>query len=291
MPTYKPYTDVSSLPTNSGGERTILEAHLDAAHGTIADVIEYLTQSVFSDGGVVVAGTVTNPEAAVVRVQGRLGVTSDCKTVLAVSDATVDLAAVATGTRCLIVIRAQAGATTDHTFTDPATGEVLVHTLLSRWGHLAAIEGDASNYPALPADCVPVVRVTKTGAASLSLDSVITTEPTTRYGGGGGDTSGLLPKLAEVNSHAGNHTLDAADSGAYVRITAAGTVTLPDGLATGFQCLIVNATDLFPVALAAETSLTLPAGFEAEIQNRRAVTVIHVGGNEWEVHGALVETP
>lgn len=107
--------------------------------------------------------------------------------------------------------------------------------------------------------------------------------------GGGGDTSGLLPKLATVNAYAGNRTLDGDDSGAYVRITAAGTVTLPDGLSTGFQCVIVNATDSDTVVLSAATTLTIPAGFEPEIQNRRAVTVIHVGSNVWEAHGALVE--
>lgn len=109
--------------------------------------------------------------------------------------------------------------------------------------------------------------------------------------GGGGDTSHLLPKLAAVNSYAGNRTLDTDDSGAYVRVTAAGTVTLPDGLAAGFQCVIVNATDAATVALTAATTLTIPAGFEPEIQNRRAVTVIHVGSNVWEAHGALAETP
>lgn len=108
--------------------------------------------------------------------------------------------------------------------------------------------------------------------------------------GGGGDTSHLLPKLATVNSYAGNRTLNPDDSGAYVRITAAGTVTLPNGLATGFQCVIVNATDAATVELAAATTLVLPVGFEPEIQNRRAVTLIHVGSNEWEVHGALVES-
>lgn len=104
----------------------------------------------------------------------------------------------------------------------------------------------------------------------------------------GGDSSGLLPKAAEVNSYAGNRTLGAEDSGAYVRITAAGTVTLPDGLATGFQCVIVNATAAATVELSAATALTIPSGFEPEIQNRRAVTVVHVGGNVWEAHGALV---
>lgn len=99
-----------------------------------------------------------------------------------------------------------------------------------------------------------------------------------------------LTKHATVNAYAGNRTLDTDDSGAYVRITAAGTVTLPDGLDTGFQCVVVNATDSATVDLTAATTLTIPAGFEPEVQNRRAVTVVHVGSNVWEVHGALVES-
>lgn len=99
-----------------------------------------------------------------------------------------------------------------------------------------------------------------------------------------------LGRHAIVNGYSGNRTLDNDDSGAYVRITAAGTVTLPDGLSTGFQCVIVNATDSATVFLSAETALTLPSGFDAEVQNRKAVTVIHVGSNVWEAHGALVES-
>jgi hypothetical protein len=94
---------------------------------------------------------------------------------------------------------------------------------------------------------------------------------------------------ATINSYAGNRTLDGDDAGAYLRITAAGTVTLPNGLDTGFQCSITNQTDAADVDLDATTTLVLPAGFTEFIENRRAVTVIHVGSNVWEVHGALVE--
>lgn len=97
--------------------------------------------------------------------------------------------------------------------------------------------------------------------------------------------------LATIQSYAGNRTLDGSNSGAYIRITAAGTVTLPDSMPTGFQAVIVNATNSDTVELDADTTLTLPAGFEPEVQNRRAVTVIHVGSDVWEAHGALVETP
>lgn len=180
MPTYPPYTRVQDLPANARGERTILEAHLDASHATIVDLVQFLIQALFASGGVAIPGTVTNPEDAIIRVQGRLGVSADARTVLAITDQSVDLADVATTTRCLVVIRAAAGATTDHTFTDATTGESITHSLISSWGRLAFIEGDASNYPALPDDCVPVAQITKTGAASLTIDSVITTPPTPR---------------------------------------------------------------------------------------------------------------
>lgn len=290
MATYKPFTEISTLPANANGDVTILEAHLDAAHNSIVDVIEYLAQAVWSSGGVVIPGTVTNPSDALVRVQGRLGVTADAKTVLAVGDQTVDLADVPTGTMCLVVIDAKAGASTTHNFVDATTGESITHSLLSAWGKLEVLEGDASNYPVLPPGCVPVAEVTKTGASSLTIDSVVTTPPTPRAGGGGGSDPTRVPKLADLRAYSANASLDAdLDLATYVRVTAAAILTLPDGFPTGWQCVIVNATDAATVELSAATTLILPTGFEPEIQNRRAVTVVHVGSNVWEAHGALVE--
>ena len=74
MPTYCPYTRVADLPANSRGETTVLEAHLDAAHATIVDLVQFLIQALWSAGGVVIPGTVTNPSNTVVRAQDRLGV-------------------------------------------------------------------------------------------------------------------------------------------------------------------------------------------------------------------------
>lgn len=99
---------------------------------------------------------------------------------------------------------------------------------------------------------------------------------------------GLLPKAADIQSYAGNRTLDASNLGNYIRITDAGTVTLPNSLATGFQCVIVNATDAATVAVSATGTLVSQPGYEDEILNRGAITVIHVGSNTWEMHGALV---
>lgn len=200
MATYKPFTEITSLPANSNGDVTILEAHLDSAHNTIADVLEYLTQAVWSSGGVVLPGSVTNPSAAQVRVQGRLGVTADARTLLAVSDQSVDLAEVPTGTRCLVVIQAKAGASTSHAFVDATTGESITHSLLSAWGKVEVIQGDSGNYPALPADCVPVAQVTKTGAATLSLDAVVSTEPTPRYADDGGGVQSFVVACSDETS-------------------------------------------------------------------------------------------
>lgn len=100
-----------------------------------------------------------------------------------------------------------------------------------------------------------------------------------------------VPKLADVRAYSANASLDDIDDlAAYVRVTDAATITLPDGFPTGWQCVLVNATSSDTVELTAATTLTLPTGFEPEIQNRRAVTVIHVGSDVWEAHGALVES-
>ncbi len=99
-----------------------------------------------------------------------------------------------------------------------------------------------------------------------------------------------LGLLSPPQNYSGNRTLDSGNSGRLLRFTDEATVTLPDGLAQGFQCVIVNATDSDVVDLDAETTLTLPPGFEPEVVNRRAVTLLHVGSNVWEAYGALEET-
>src|SRR5690606_17274558 len=144
--------------------RTILEEHLDRNHDTITDVLERLVLSLFTSGGVILAGTVTNPTDAEIRVQGRLGASKDARTLLAVADQAVDLGEVETDTKCLIVIRAQAGAFATSSFTDATTGEAMDHPLMTAWGRLAVLEGDDTDYPELPDDCIPVAEVTKTGA-------------------------------------------------------------------------------------------------------------------------------
>lgn len=93
-------------------------------------------------------------------------------------------------------------------------------------------------------------------------------------------------KLASFNSQAAPYTLQASDLDKIVRITATGTVTLPDGLDEGFACIIVNAS-AGVVALSATTTLNTDGGFTSIANQYQSVYVIHVGSNVWEAYGTL----
>jgi hypothetical protein len=179
MPTYTPYTPISSLPANSQGERTILTQHIDNNLSALADMIEGLLVAVFASGGVIIPGTVTNPSGATVRVQGRLAITEDGRGIVTVGDQSVSLEQVAVGTRCRVVITAAPGETTSHAFTDVDTQEALTHTMMRWLGRLEVREGDATNYPTIaPADAY-VARVTRT-SGGVTIDEIENPPPTPR---------------------------------------------------------------------------------------------------------------
>lgn len=93
-------------------------------------------------------------------------------------------------------------------------------------------------------------------------------------------------KLATFNSQPAPYTLQASDLDKVVRITTAGTVTLPDGLEEGFACIIVNAS-AGNVALSATTTLNTDAGLTNIAAQYQSAYAIHVGSNVWEAYGTL----
>jgi len=171
MPTYPPYTTVASQPANARGERTILAQHIDQNLSAVTDVIEGLLLSLYASGGVVVPGTVTNPTATLVRVQGRAGITEDARGVVMVGNQSIDLAAVPTGTRCRVVIRAATGEVISLPFTDADTGEAIMHTMMAHLGRLELRQGDATNYPSPGPGDARVARVTRT-AGGVTIDEI-----------------------------------------------------------------------------------------------------------------------
>jgi hypothetical protein len=97
-------------------------------------------------------------------------------------------------------------------------------------------------------------------------------------------TPPYVPLLALIKSVATNYELVAGDLGYLIRVTDVATITLPDGLATGFQCIIRRA-GAGAVTLAAATTMnsagtTIPAQHDA-------VSVVHIGSNVWDVYGVL----
>lgn len=179
MPTYRPYTQIGELPANSQGEITVLTQHLDRNFSTIADALEAMLLAIFSTGGVVVEGTVSNPEDAIVRVEGRVAITDDARAAVIVGEQEVDLDPIATDTKCRVVIRAAEGEVVETNFVDADTGEALTHAMMSYLGRLEIREGDATDYPAIgPADAY-VAKVTRT-AGGVTIDEVENPPPTPR---------------------------------------------------------------------------------------------------------------
>lgn len=292
MATHKPFTEISTLQGNANGDVTILEAHLDSAHNTIADVLEYLAQAIWSAGGVVLPGSVSNPSDAIVRVQNRLGVTADARTLLAVADQSVDLAGVATGTRCLVVIQAKAGASTSHNFVDATTGESLTHYLLSAWGKVEVIEGDNSNYPPLPSDCVPVADVTKTGPSSLTIDSVITTAPTPRAGGGGGatDFTDLDDAPSSYAGHGGKVVAVTVGEDGLEFVTPGGggssAVDIDAQTGTTYTLVLADAGKLVTLTNANPITLTVPTHASVAYPTGTVIALAQLGAGLVTVEGA-----
>lgn len=164
-----PFNEISTLPANSNGARTVLEEHLDINNGALAAFLEVLVQAAFARGGVVTPGVVT-ADAASVQVVGRAGITNDRTAALVCSDQTVDCSGVTDGNKARVYLEAAFGEFVQVNFTDADTSEALAHTLGVALGRLAVVEGDSSSYPALPPGSVPVARVTITGG-SVVIDA------------------------------------------------------------------------------------------------------------------------
>jgi hypothetical protein len=98
------------------------------------------------------------------------------------------------------------------------------------------------------------------------------------------ETLGALSKNAVLSAKTVAYELVAGDNGTAVRCSGTFTVTLPDGLDSGFQATIANIGS-GTITLVADTTLnaagtTLPNQWTACI-------VLNVGSDVWEAYGAL----
>lgn len=185
---------------------------------------------------------------------------------------------------------AQAGETYLLTYTGVATA--ISADLLNRW--ILATEETA--------DAVALLDIgTTVQAYSATLDALAGTTPgtvgvdlleaeTAADGRGALDVysedevDGLvaarLPRTAEIETKSANYELQATDAGKIIVFTATADLTIPSGLATGFQCVVavggahdVEVVEGAGVTLASKGALLSGGG--------AAMTLIHLGSESW----------
>lgn len=180
MPTYKPYTDISSLP-GSAGVRRIKEYHLDRHAEALANQLEHLARFLFSVGGVAEPGTVTLTGYDL-SVQDRLALTNDARAVVYIEDETLALPmSPPTGTKIrAIIVASQKMTDPPDSYTDPVTTDLVLQPMSIGLGALTYIVGDTVTYPAIPPGGAPVAQLTRT-AGGYTLDAIENTPPTFRY--------------------------------------------------------------------------------------------------------------
>jgi len=101
------------------------------------------------------------------------------------------------------------------------------------------------------------------------------------------DTATVAAKNAKFNNKSASYTLVAADNNKIIEVDTTSTITLPDGLDTGFQCVIVNTGSSQTITLSATTTLTSKDSNTTITSQYGAVTVYHAGSNVWRAFGDL----
>jgi len=90
-----------------------------------------------------------------------------------------------------------------------------------------------------------------------------------------------------ISSTSGSYSLVAGDIGSHIAVSATGTITLPDGLDTGFAAVIENTGAAATITLSATTTLNTKGSLTTITSQYGAVTVIHKGSNVWHAFGDL----
>ena len=163
---YPPYVDIGTLPRSSTNKIRAMTWHETRNAEAISFQLEALARVVFARGGLVLAGTQALT-ATDVQVQGYLGVTWDGYAAIFVLDQTVDISSLPAGKHLIVALAERV--TQTYSYTDPETSEVIQHEMSSGLGKLAVIEGDSSDYPAIPNGAAPVAYLDTTGSPVLTI--------------------------------------------------------------------------------------------------------------------------
>jgi hypothetical protein len=138
------------------------------------------------------------------------------------------------------------------------------------------------------------------GLTTTDIDARVNTLGISGFGGvfTGTATEGTIPvvnasgKLELANpvprqqfrAVTGNHTLDASDHGKIIQITNVSTVTLPSGLANGYQLTLFNETN---TVITLASAGTIKAKSLTCSNQYGAIYLTHISGNVWIAVGDL----
>jgi len=173
-PTYRAFRridDGTNVPPNSNGDKRIKSWLWDDNLAVLNEIIERISQAAFEQGGVITSGTITQA-GAVVNVSGRMGITRDGLTAVALPSTPVtsfDFSTQADGYYLLVITPTER--TVAEAFSDPSTGETITHQMVDDLGALD-VAFDAGSYPATPANGVACAQVQVASGAITAFAQV-----------------------------------------------------------------------------------------------------------------------
>lgn len=152
-------TEISALPTNANGRRTIIEQHIDANTAALEAGLLGVGQSLFS-----AAGIIGVPSYAVTGMDFNTnfvaGVSAELGTLAVV---TAQMVTVPQNDIWYRVAIRPGGDPVDYGFFDQSTNQMLTHTLKGLPYKIVLIEGDNTNPPPCPSDYVDYGTIFATG--------------------------------------------------------------------------------------------------------------------------------
>ena len=180
-PTYRAFRrvdDDTNVPPNSNGDKRIKSWLWDDNLALLNAIVERVCQAAFEQGGVITSGTVTQT-GAVVDVTGRMGITRDGLTAVALPDASAtsyDFSGEADGYYLLVITPAER--TVAEAFSDPSTSETITHQMLDDLGGLDVVF-DAASYPSTPVNGVACAQV-QVASGAITAFAQVDEEPLLR---------------------------------------------------------------------------------------------------------------
>lgn len=159
-------------------------------------------------------------------------------------------------------------------------------SVISANAGLAAVNDDLSSNIGLSVDVSTLTLFTSTDPVDLDADQVILDDGGTEKRA---DVACLLrPEVITARSGT-TDTLAEADFGKLIPYSNTGTVTitLPNGLSTGFWCVIRKTGATGTTTISATTTLETPRGDTDITTQYNALTVMHLGSNVWTAWGGF----